>query len=106
MVFALLFVVLLVFFFVDMLWGSWWLWSHREVLPEEGGHLQRVQPRAADEVHQIDGIVAHAARDHQEGLGGTGTRELVGWVEKCLGDFFVFFETEEWELEVKIGQIQ
>jgi hypothetical protein len=53
--------------------------------------LQRVQPRAADEVHQIDGIVAHAARDHQEGLGGTGTRELVGWVEKCLGDFFVFF---------------
>ena len=41
-------------------------------LPEEGGHLQRVQPRAADEGHQIDGIVAHAARDHQEGLGTKG----------------------------------
>ena len=88
--------------------GSWCYasWSHREVLPEEGGHLQRVQPRAADEVHQIEGIVAHAARDHQEGLGVTGTR-LVGWVEKCFGDFFCFFfGTEEWELEVKIGQIQ
>ena len=41
-------------------------------LPEEGGHLQRVQPRAADEGHQVDGIVAHAARDHQEGLGTKG----------------------------------
>lgn len=81
-----------------MLWGSWcyavgYHWG--VVLPEEGGHLQRVQPRAADEGHQIDGIVAHAARDHQEGLrvtGTTGTRlELVGWVEKCVGVFFVFF---------------
>lgn len=104
MVFALLFVVLLVFFFVDMLWGSWWLWSHREVLPEEGGHLQRVQPRAADEVHQIDGIVAHAARDHQEGLGGTGTRELVGWVEKCLGDFLFFLKLKSGSWKSKLAR--
>ena len=42
------------------------------LLTQEGGHLQGLQPCRADEAHQVDGIIAHTARDHQKGLGFVG----------------------------------